>query len=137
MNDMLVSKRTRPVAIWLLVGVFMIMIQVLLGGITRLTGSGLSITDWDPIMGAIPPLNHQDWLTAFHKYQQTPQYRFLNADFTLKQFKHIFFWEWFHRFWARLLGVVFLIPFIVFLIQKRFVRGMTNSMIILFLLGGL
>ncbi len=137
MNDSLVSKRTRPVAIWLLVGVFMIMIQVLLGGITRLTGSGLSITDWDPIMGAIPPLNHHDWMEAFHQYQQTPQYRLINADFTLQNFKFIFFWEWFHRFWARLLGVVFLIPFIIFLIQKRFVRGMVNSMIVLFLLGGL
>ena len=137
MHDSLVSKRTRPVAIWLLVGVFMIMVQVLLGGITRLTGSGLSITDWAPIMGALPPLNHQDWLSAFHKYQQTPQYRLMNADFTLQNFKYIFFWEWFHRLWARLLGVVFLIPFIVFLIQKRFIKSMINPLIILFLLGGL
>ncbi|HLR38203.1 MAG TPA: COX15/CtaA family protein [Chitinophagaceae bacterium] len=137
MNDMLVSKRTRPVAIWLLVGVFMIMIQVLLGGITRLTGSGLSITDWDVIVGSVPPLNHHDWVVKFHEYQQTPQFRLINSDFTLQNFKSIFFWEWFHRFWARLLGVVFLIPFIIFLIQKRFVRGMVKPMIILFLLGGL
>ncbi len=137
MRELLVSKRTRPVAIWLLVGVFMIMVQVLLGGITRLTGSGLSITDWDPIIGAIPPLNHQDWMAAFHKYQQTPQYRLINSDFTLQNFKFIFFWEWFHRLWARALGVVFIIPFVIFLIQKRFVRGMVRPMIILFLLGGL
>jgi cytochrome c oxidase assembly protein subunit 15 len=131
------SSRTRPVAIWLLIGVFMIMVQVLLGGITRLTGSGLSITDWDPIMGAIPPLNHAAWMEAFHRYQQTPQYRLLNTSFTLADFKFIFFWEWFHRLWARLLGVVFLIPFLVFLWQKRFTRGMVRPMIILFLLGGL
>lgn len=137
MSEQLVSKRTRPVAIWLLVGVFMIMVQVLLGGITRLTGSGLSITDWDPIIGAIPPLNHHDWMVAFHKYQQTPQFRLINSDFTLQNFKFIFFWEWFHRLWARALGVVFLIPFIIFLIQKRFIRGMVRPMIILFLLGGL
>lgn len=137
MEDLINSHRTRPVAVWLLVGVFMIMIQVMLGGITRLTGSGLSITDWDPIIGAIPPLNHQEWMTAFHQYQQTPQYRLLNADFTLSNFKFIFFWEWFHRLWARLLGVVFLIPFIIFLIQKRFTKGMVKPMIILFLLGGL
>lgn len=137
MEELMNSRKIRPVAIWLLVGVFMIMIQVMLGGITRLTGSGLSITDWDPIMGAIPPMNHQEWMTAFHQYQQTPQYRLLNSDFTLSNFKFIFFWEWFHRLWARLLGVVFLIPFFIFLIQKRFTKGMVKPMIILFLLGAL
>lgn len=115
----------------------MIMIQVVLGGITRLTGSGLSITDWDPIMGAIPPLNRQEWMNAFHLYQQTPQYRLMNTGYTLGDFKFIFFWEWFHRLWARLLGVVFMVPFIIFLVQKRFTRGMVKPMVILFLLGGL
>jgi cytochrome c oxidase assembly protein subunit 15 len=137
MEDAIQYKRSRPVAIWLLVGVFMIMVQVLLGGITRLTGSGLSITDWDPIMGAIPPLNHAEWMNAFHLYQKTPQYRLVNSGFSLGDFKFIFFWEWFHRLWARTLGVVFLIPFIIFLIQRRFTRGMVKPMIILFLLGGL
>lgn len=135
--DAIDYKRSRPVAIWLLVGVFMIMVQVLLGGITRLTGSGLSITDWDPIMGAVPPLNHQEWMNAFHLYQQTPQYRLVNSWFTLGDFKFIFFWEWFHRLWARMLGVVFLIPFVVFLVQRRFTRRMVKPMVILFLLGGL
>lgn len=137
MNDLLVSRRTRPVAVWLLAGVFMIMVQVVLGGITRLTGSGLSITDWNPIMGAIPPLNHQEWMTAFSRYQQTPQYHLVNSDFSLHDFKSIFFWEYFHRLWARLLGVVFLVPFVIFLLQKRFSRSMVNPMIILFLLGAL
>ena len=94
------SKRSsRPVAIWLLAGVVMIMIQVLLGGITRLTGSGLSITEWKPIMGTLPPLNDQDWNTAFEKYKQIAQFKLVNPDFTLHDFKFIFFWEWFHRLW--------------------------------------
>lgn len=137
MEDLMNSRRTRPVAIWLLAGVFMIMIQVMLGGITRLTGSGLSITSWNPIMGIIPPLNHQDWMTAFQKYQQTPQYRIVNFDITLGHFKFLYFWEWFHRAWARLLGVVFLIPFIIFLFQRRFSRRLVKPMVILFLLGAL
>ncbi|NEN24602.1 heme A synthase [Cryomorpha ignava] len=131
------DRQKRIIAIWLLVGVFMIMIQVLLGGITRLTGSGLSITEWAPIMGTIPPLNQDDWLVAFHKYQLTPQYQILNSDFTLSEFKNIFFWEWFHRVWARFLGIVFLIPFAFFLVKKWFTREMTRPMIILFLLGAL
>lgn len=131
------DRQKRIIAIWLLVGVFMIMIQVLLGGITRLTGSGLSITEWAPIMGTIPPLNHDDWLVAFHKYQLTPQYQHLNSDFTLSEFKYIFFWEWFHRVWARSLGIVFLIPFFFFLIKKWFSKDMTKPMIILFLLGAM
>ena len=131
------DRHKRIIAIWLLIGVFMIMIQVLLGGITRLTGSGLSITEWAPIMGTIPPLNNEDWLLAFHKYQLTPQYQFLNSDFTLSEFKYIFFWEWFHRLWARLLGIVFLIPFVFFLVKKWFTKDMTRPMIILFLLGAM
>jgi cytochrome c oxidase assembly protein subunit 15 len=115
----------------------MIMIQVLLGGITRLTGSGLSITEWKPIIGALPPMNDQDWNIVFEKYKQVAQYKYLNSHFTLHDFKFIFFWEWFHRLWARLIGVVFLVPFAVFLIQKRFKKEMVRPMIILFLLGAL
>ena len=131
------SLSSRPVAVWLLVGVGMIIVQVLLGGITRLTGSGLSITEWKPVMGALPPMNEQDWNTAFEKYKQIAQYKYLNSHFTLHDFKFIFFWEWFHRLWARLIGVVFLIPFIIFIIQKRFKKEMIKPMIILFLLGAL
>jgi len=131
------SRSSNPVAIWLLVGIAMIIIQVLLGGITRLTGSGLSITEWKPIMGTLPPMNEQDWIIAFEKYKQIAQYKYLNSDFTLSNFKFIFFWEWFHRLWARLIGVVFLIPFIIFIIQKRFKKEMIKPMVILFLLGAL
>lgn len=135
MGQSLSNRSSRPVAIWLLVGVGMIIIQVLLGGITRITGSGLSITEWKPIMGALPPMNDRDWNIAFEKYKQIAQYKYLNSYFTLHDFKSIFFWEWFHRLWARLIGVVFLIPFIIFLIQKRFKKEMIRPMIILFLLG--
>ena len=126
-----------PVAAWLLIGIAMLIIQVLLGGITRLTGSGLSITEWKPIMGTLPPVNDQQWNGAFDKYKQIAQYKYLNSSFTLSDFKSIFFWEWFHRLWARLIGVAFLIPFIIFLVQKRFKPGMVRPMIILFLLGAL
>ncbi len=128
---------TKPIVIWLLVGVGMLVIQIVLGGITRLTGSGLSITEWDPIMGFIPPLNEQQWLQAFNKYKQIPQYQYINAHFTLNDFKFIFFWEWLHRLWARLIGVVFIVPFIWFLYKKKFNQTMIKPLLILFLLGGL
>lgn len=115
----------------------MIMIQVILGGITRLTGSGLSITEWAPIMGSVPPLNERDWRAAFDSYQQIAQYKYINNHFTLSDFKFIYYWEWFHRIWARSLGVVFAIPFIYFLIKKYFLKEMILPLIILFLLGGL
>jgi cytochrome c oxidase assembly protein subunit 15 len=113
----------------------MIIIQVLLGGITRLTGSGLSITEWKPILGALPPLNEADWLKAFEQYKQIGQYKHLNFEFTLSDFKFIYFWEWFHREWARLIGVVFFIPFVWFIVKKKIEKWMINPMIILFLLG--
>jgi cytochrome c oxidase assembly protein subunit 15 len=137
MKTDLLKRSSKPVAIWLLIGVGMMIIQVLLGGITRLTGSGLSITEWKPIMGALPPMNDHQWNEAFDKYKQIAQYKYLNSSFTLGDFKSIFFWEWFHRLWARLIGVVFIIPFIIFLVQRRFKREMIKPMIILFLLGAL
>lgn len=137
MNRIEQNRSDRAVANWIMIGVAMLIIQILLGGITRLTGSGLSITEWNVITGTLPPLNQHQWLEEFHKYQQTPQYHILNFDFTLSDFKSIFFWEWFHRFWGRLIGVVFLIPFIIFLIQKRFRLQMIKPLIILFLLGAL
>jgi cytochrome c oxidase assembly protein subunit 15 len=135
MNQTTSVTKSKAVAIWLLVGVGMIIIQVLLGGITRLTGSGLSITEWKPILGALPPLNEADWLKAFEQYKQIGQYKHLNFEFTLSDFKFIYFWEWFHREWARLIGVVFFIPFVWFIVKKKIEKWMINPMIILFLLG--
>jgi len=131
------DKSTRIVANWIFLGVGMLIIQVLLGGITRLTGSGLSITEWKPIMGAMPPMGEAEWQQAFNKYQQIAQFKYINQHFTLGDFKFIFFWEWFHRLWARLIGVVFLIPFIYFLKKKYFKSWMVFPLVVLFLLGAL
>jgi cytochrome c oxidase assembly protein subunit 15 len=131
------QRSSKPIAIWLLVGVFMIIIQIILGGITRLTDSGLSITEWKPLLGAVPPTNEEQWREAFEHYKKIAQYKNLHSYFTLEDFKSIYFWEWLHRLWGRLIGIVFLIPFIVFLLQGRFKKEMIRPMIILFLLGGL
>ena len=129
------TNKSNAVAIWLLIGVGMIVVQVLLGGITRLTGSGLSITEWKPILGAIPPLNQEDWEKAFDQYKQIGQFKHLNFEFTISDFKFIYFWEWFHREWARLIAVVFLLPFVYFIITKKFKKEMIKPLMILFLLG--
>jgi heme a synthase len=123
------------VAKWLFAGVIMLMVQILLGGITRLTESGLSITEWKPITGILPPLNTSQWITEFDRYKHTDQFRYMHSSFSLSDFKFIFFWEWFHRTWARLMGLVFLIGFFYFLVKKQFSQKMTGSFIILFLLG--
>lgn len=131
------EKSSRPVATWIGIGIVMLLIQVLLGGVTRLTGSGLSITEWNVITGAIPPLNEHDWLREFDKYKQTPQYNLLNIDFTLADFKFIFFWEWLHRFWARLIGVVFIVGFVILLYRKHLKKEMIQPLLVLFLFGAL
>jgi len=115
----------------------MIMIQVLLGGITRLTESGLSITEWKPITGMLPPIGDAAWQAEFDKYRQTDQFKYIHADFSLSDFKFIFFWEWFHRFWARLLGIVFLVGFVYFLATKKFRKEMVLPLLILFFLGAI
>jgi len=130
------QRSQRQIAIWLLIGVGMIIIQVLLGGITRLTESGLSITEWKPITGTLPPMNDAAWQAEFDKYKVTDQFKYVHQNFTLSEFKFIFFWEWFNRTWARLMGLVFLFGFIYFLVKKKFNKGMIRPMIILFLLGG-
>jgi len=126
---------SKLVARWLLLGVIMTIIQVALGGITRLTGSGLSITEWDVITGTLPPLNEQAWMIEFDKYRQTPQFQLLNFEFTLSDFKFIFFWEWFHRLWARLIGLVFAGGFIWFIVRKHFKKEMIQPLVVLFVLG--
>ncbi len=130
-------KKKNAVAWWLITGVIMIIIQTLLGGVTRLTGSGLSITKWNLLDGILPPHNAKQWNDAFEGYKQIGQYKFINSTYTLSDFKSIFFWEWLHRFWARLLGVVFTSGFIFFLIKNYFDKRMIKPFIILFLLGGL
>jgi len=106
------------VRVWLLIGVIMVFVQIILGGITRLTGSGLSITKWDIVTGTLPPFNEQQWNHSFDLYKETPQYKKINEGMSLTRFKNIFFWEYFHRLWARSMGFVFLLPFCFFLIRK-------------------
>ncbi len=112
-------KYTKIIRYWLLLGLVMLVGQVILGGITRLTGSGLSITRWDVITGVIPPLNAEEWIQAFELYKATPQFHKINSTFNIADFKVIYFWEYFHRLWVRSLGFIFLIPFVFFLAKKK------------------
>jgi heme a synthase len=131
------KKTKKQVAVWLLSGCFLIFAMVVLGGITRLTGSGLSITEWNVIMGTLPPLNEQQWQEAFQKYQEIPQFQKLNYNFTLEDFKGIFFWEYLHRLIGRLIGIVFLIPFIYFVAKGKLNTPWIKKSLILFALGAL
>ena len=135
--DFASRDRLRPVRIWLYVIALMVLAMVVVGGITRLTDSGLSITEWQPISGAIPPLNDAAWQAEFENYQQIPQFKVLNQDMTLEGFKYIFWWEWAHRFLGRVIGFVFAVPFLVFLVQRRFSWKLAAPLGGLFVLGGL
>ena len=135
MAEIILKSPNKNVAKWLYIGVLMLVIQIILGGITRLTESGLSITEWNPITGALPPLNTAEWQSEFVKYKGTDQFKYINANFSLSDFKFIFFWEWMHRTWARLMGIVFLVGFFYFLFKKQFKKDMIIPFIILFLLG--
>jgi heme a synthase len=132
-----VGNPSRAVAIWIYIGVVLLLVQVILGGITRLTGSGLSITEWDVGTGVLPPLNAAQWQDAFEKYRHTPQFRLVNSGFSLSDFKFIFFWEWLHRFWARMVGVVFLVGFVWLLLKREIQLPLVKPLVILFLLGAL
>ncbi|MDV3251170.1 COX15/CtaA family protein [Devosia sp. BK] len=130
------SDLLRPVRIWLYALASFVLLIVVVGGITRLTESGLSITSWKPISGIIPPLNDAQWQAEFDAYKQIPQYTVLNSWMSLGDFKYIFFWEWLHRLLARTLGLIFIVPFLVFLVQKRLSRQLAWPLFTLFILGG-
>src|SRR5271154_4773916 len=119
MTSFLRSDRSRPVAIWLFSVAVLVFGMVVLGGATRLTGSGLSITEWKPVSGTIPPLSQHAWMLEFQNYQRIPQYRYINAGMSLEAFKGIYWWEWAHRLLGRVVGVVFAVPFLVFLYLRR------------------
>jgi len=131
-----VQANHKPVVIWLLTGCFLIYVMVVVGGITRLTGSGLSITQWKVVTGTLPPLSEESWQKEFDSYKQTPQYQLINSDFTLSDFKGIYWWEYIHRLLGRLIGIIFLIPFIWFWIKKKLPDGFFKKAMILFFLGG-
>ncbi|HEY1928033.1 MAG TPA: COX15/CtaA family protein [Caulobacteraceae bacterium] len=129
--------RSKPVAIWLFVVAVMVLAMVVVGGATRLTGSGLSITEWKPIIGAIPPLSTAAWADAFDKYRQSSQYHLINQGITLEHFKILFWWEWAHRLLGRTVGMVFALPFVAFVATRSLPRRLLGRCMGLFALGGL
>ena len=129
------NKKDKPVVIWLLTGCLLIFVMVVVGGITRLTNSGLSMVDWKLIMGMLPPMSESEWLITFEKYKQFPEYQQVNFMFTLSEFKSIFFWEYFHRMIGRFIGMVFIIPFFIFLIKKRLSKKVIWQSVGLLLMG--
>lgn len=128
-------RSTRPVAIWLFVLAAMILVMVTLGGATRLTGSGLSIMEWAPLMGALPPLSDAEWHRLYAIYQQIPQYALVNQGFGLDGFKGIFWLEWTHRLWGRLMGLVLLAPLVWFALRGQVSRRLVGRLAVLFVLG--
>lgn len=131
------APTSRPVAIWLFAVAALVFLMILVGGATRLTDSGLSITEWKPVTGAIPPLNHAQWLDAFAKYQASGEYKLQNAGMSLAQFQFIYFWEWGHRLLGRLIGLAFALPLVVFWLQKRIPNALKPRLVVLLALGGL
>lgn len=131
------ARSNRTLIGWLLVCAFMVFAMAVIGAITRLTESGLSIVDWRPVTGAIPPLTEADWQREFALYSTSPEYRLKNAGMSLDDFKAIFFWEWLHRLWGRLIGVVYALPFFWFLLRRRVPEGFAGRLWLLLALGGL
>jgi cytochrome c oxidase assembly protein subunit 15 len=127
----------RLVAGWLFAVAGMIWVMIVLGGATRLTGSGLSIMEWAPFRGTLPPLNEAEWQRLFGLYKQIPQFALVNTDIGLAGFKHIFWLEYFHRLWGRLIGLAFFVPLVAFWLTGRIERRLTPRLLLLFLLGGL
>lgn len=130
------KKDNKKVIYWLLTGCLLIFIMVIVGGITRLTHSGLSISNYKLISGTIPPMSETEWNAAFDLYKQYPEYQKINHQFTLEDFKDIYFWEWLHRVIGRFIGIVFIIPFVYFLIRKQLTKPTIKKSVILMLLGG-
>jgi len=127
----------RQVAAWLLVCAALVFAMVVVGGVTRLTHSGLSIVEWQPLVGTLPPLSHSDWETLFAKYRETPEFTKVNFGMDLEGFKRIFWWEYFHRLLGRLIGVAFFVPFVWFAVRRRIPPGHAGALAAIFVLGGL
>lgn len=132
------SEKLRPrlVSNWLFLCAFMVFAMAVIGATTRLTESGLSITEWKPVMGAMPPASDADWVKEFTLYKKTPEYQQKNKGMTLLEFKKIYFWEWFHRLWGRLIGIVYFLPFLLFWLNAWIPRRYGWRLFGLFLLGG-
>jgi cytochrome c oxidase assembly protein subunit 15 len=133
------KTQNKTVIIWLLSGCALLFIMVVVGGITRLTNSGLSMTDWHLVTDTFPPMTEEKWQHAFEEYQKFPEYQKINQynNFTLSDYKYIYFWEWFHRFIGRIIGIVFIIPFIYFLVQKKLSTSTIKECSVLLFMGAL
>ncbi|MFT7300962.1 MAG: cytochrome c oxidase assembly protein subunit 15 [Porticoccus sp.] len=127
----------RQISLWLLFCAGVIFSMILLGGVTRLTNSGLSMVEWKPLMGIIPPITDTEWQETFAKYQQFPEYQKVNHGMTVGEFKSIFMFEYLHRVLGRLIGIIFLLPFLFFYFTKRIPPGLTAKLMVMFVLGGL
>jgi cytochrome c oxidase assembly protein subunit 15 len=132
------KKENKSVIIWLLSGCVLLFVMVVVGGITRLTNSGLSMTDWHLVTDTFPPLTEAKWSEAFEQYKKFPEYQKINIhnDFQLEDYKFIYFWEWFHRFIGRIIGLVFFVPFVYFLIKKKLDTPTIKKCIVLLAMGG-
>jgi heme a synthase len=131
------ASGNRPVAVWLLICAVMILVMVVLGGVTRLTHSGLSIVEWHPVSGIVPPMNEAAWEELFRHYKQFPEYKKLNTGMTLTGFKGIFWLEFLHRFWGRLIGLAFLLPFLYFAWRRQLPSGFAAKLLGIFILGAM
>jgi cytochrome c oxidase assembly protein subunit 15 len=118
----------KSVSIWLFICAFAVFLMALIGAVTRLSESGLSIVEWKPITGALPPMNEAEWMEAFNHYQTSPQYLKINEGMSLLDFKHIFFWEWLHRLWGRLIGMIYFIPFVYFMVRRKIPASAKNAL---------
>lgn len=130
------TENQQAVATWLFVCTAMIALMVVIGGATRLTGSGLSITEWNLVMGTVPPLNEGQWGEVFDQYKKSPEYQLVNAGMTMSEFKSIFWWEYVHRLIGRTVGFVFLFPCLYFVVRRRITKKQGMKLLLLFLLGG-
>ena len=109
--------------LWLLTLTVMVFLIIIIGGLTRLTDSGLSMVDWQPILGTLPPFNNNQWLDVFNDYKLTPEFLYVNKNMTLEEFKYIFWWEYSHRVLGRLIGIIFIIPFVYFSLKNSFSKS--------------
>lgn len=135
----MIPQAKKWVSIWLAIGLVLVLMQVVLGGITRLTDSGLSITEWKLILGVVPPIGHEEWTVAFEQYQThaKKQFETIHQEMTLAEFKMIYFWEWFHRLWARSMGLIFIFPFMFFVAKKWLPKWLIKDLAVVILLAAL
>ena len=125
------------IRIWLLSTIIMVILMILIGGVTRLTDSGLSMVEWRPLWGFLPPISQFEWNRVFELYMKSPEYIFKNKGMSLEEFKEIFFWEYFHRLWGRLIGIIFVIPLLFFVIVKKIPKSILSKLFLILFLGGL